>query len=889
MHSPLLSTKVLPPRRGRGTLPRPRLEQLIERIAEASLTVLRAPPGFGKSTLASTWAEAALARGGRVAWLNLDEADDTPERLLLYVAAAIQRGFDGTQGGHLLKDLSLIPAEHLSTMLVNDLESRDEQCFLFIDDYHCVPPATLVAGFENLVRFAPDNLHLVFCGRSDLPSALFAHAYADACLEVDAAQLRFDLDETRDLLLRSGGAAIDPTELMELHQSTEGWIAALRASLLTLRQRPAGSARLSNSISGLLDELLDRLPRELVEQLSKLAAVDKFSARLAEELTGTPNGQALIGDLDRRQLFLVSLDDQAHWFSFHPLFREHLRHRLPATELAGTLDKAARWFAGQQLWMDAVRTALATDDNDSARNWIAHCAMDMVERGDIIILLDWERQLHDRLLESPAQLKLALAWAAGLAMSSGNARRLLGEVRTALPGIEDDAQKTHLEWECRALEAMLLALEDRSEAGGRLASACLPYVQDRPWISNTLLNVLCYSHLLSCRWQEFYTMPPMASTPLDPTRYQFNQVYRLCLMGLGETLQGRFSQAAAIFEEAMRITASQHSNRAGARHPVLRALPASFLAGVRYLQGNFAEAERLSLENLDTVKITGFLDCAATLFITISRLSNSHASPQGARYFLEDGDRLAQTRAWPRMQAQLLLERTRVSLIEQKAHEAHACTAQLEALNLAHAPEVSAEISEYACLASLAALWCEACGLSRSADLEQAERLRHQAQQFNLRLMQLRLAGSLAMAHWRRRSTDRAVAYLLEVAELMEHCNAPQILADLPARQPLQQLVSHTLQVSGLNQALKSRLQSLQSGETDAAASQNASRMMITLTSKERHVLELVAQGKSNKEMAKLLGVTPETIKSHMKHIFSKLQVDSRAQAAVAAKACGLI
>ncbi|MCY1262712.1 HTH-type transcriptional regulator MalT [compost metagenome] len=889
MHSPLLSTKLLPPRRGRGTLPRPRLEQLIERIAESSLSVLRAPPGFGKSTLASTWAEAALARGGRVAWLNLDEADDTPERLLLYVAAAIRRGFDGGEDGDLLKELSLVPAVHLSTMLVNDLERRNEQCFLFIDDYHCVPPAALVAAFENLVRFAPDNLHLVFCGRSDLPAPLFAHAYADSCLEVDAGQLRFDLDETRDLLLRSGMTAIDPTELLELHDSTEGWIAALRASLLTLRQRPAGSARLANSISGLLDELLDRLPTELAEQLSKLGAVDKFNARLAEELTGTPNGQALIGDLDRRQLFLVTLDDRAQWFSFHPLFREHLRRRLPAAELAGTLDKAARWFAAQQLWTDAVRTALASGDSDSARAWIAHCAMEMVEYGDFLILLDWQRQLHDRLLEIPVQLKLALAWAAGLAMSTGNARQLLEEVRTALPDIDDPEQRSSLTWECQAMEAMLLALEDRSEAGGQLAAACLPHLRQRPWVSNTLLNVMSNSYLRSCRWQEFYTLPPMASTPLDPNRYQFNQVYRLCLLGLGEALQGRLSQAVAIFEEAMRITAPLQADRGIRRHPVLRALPASFLASIRYLQGNLVEAERLSLESIETVKISGFLDCAAILFITTSRLSGRHASPQGARYFLEEGDRLAQTRGWPRMQAQLLLERTRVSLTEHKPHEANACVAQLEALSQANPPEIAGQLSEFACLAILAALWCEASGLSRSADLEQAERLRQQAEQLNLRLMQLRLAASMAMVHWQRHAPERAATYLLQAAELMEHCDASQILADIPAQAALQQLLAHTLRGPAVSQALKARLQRMQPNEADPAASPSTARLMIALTGKERHVLELVAQGKSNKEMAKLLGVTPETIKSHMKHIFTKLQVDSRAQAAVAAKACGLI
>ncbi|MFR0693569.1 LuxR C-terminal-related transcriptional regulator [Enterobacterales bacterium AE_CKDN230030158-1A_HGKHYDSX7] len=889
MISPLLSTKLLPPRRGRGTLPRPRLEQLIEHIAESSVTVLRAPPGFGKSTLASTWAEAALARGGQVAWITLDEGDETPERVLLYVAAAMQRGFEGDGDSALLKELSLLSADHLSAMLVNDLERREKQCFLFIDDYHCIPEQTLSAAFDNLVRFAPDNLHLIFCGRSDLPASLFAHTYADGCLEVDAAQLRFDLDETRDLLLRAGTTGIGANELHELHNATEGWIAALRASLLTLRQRPAGATRLPNSISGLLDELIDQLPADLAQQLPRLVAVDKFNARLAEELTGARNGEALIADLERRQLFLATLDEKAEWFALHPLFREQLRRRLPSTELSQTLDKAARWFADQQLWMDAVRTALINGDDDSALAWISHCAMGMVERGDFIILLDWQRQLHDRLLESPPQLKLALAWAAGLAMSSIDARRLLGEVHTALPGIESSAQRERLNRECQALEAMLMALDDKAEAGGELASACLPHLQDRPWISNTLINVICFSHLHACRWQEFYTLPPLAVTPLDPTRYLFNQVYRLCLMGFGEAMQGRFSQATTLFEEALRVTTATQSDAGVRRHSVLRALPASFLAGIRYLQGNVSEAERLSLECIETVKISGFLDCAGALFITTSRLSSGHASPQGARYFLEEGDRLAQTRSWPRLHAQLLLERTRVSLLEQKQHEASACVNQLESLAHLHAIDAGEQISEYACLASLAALWCEAYGVQQRADLERADRLRQQAQRLNLRLMQIRLAASLALAHWRRKNLETAATYLQETAELMEFCNAPQILIDLPAQQALQQLIAHTLRLPTLKPALKTRLQRLQTEEFDVVSSQNASRMAITLTSKERHVLELVAQGKSNKEMAKLLGITPETIKSHMKHIFSKLQVDSRAQAAVVAKACGLI
>lgn len=881
--SPLLATKLMPPRRGRGTLPRPRLEQLIERIAECSLTVLKAPPGFGKSTLASAWAESALARGAHVAWLTLDEADDSPERLLLYAAAAIQRGFDSDEDASPLKDLSLIPAEHLATLLLNDLERRQQHCYLFIDDYHCVTADNLIAAFDGLIRYAPDNLHLVFCGRSDLPSTLFAHTYSDALLEVDASELRFDLDETRDLTLRAGLDALEPTELLDLHQATEGWIAALRASLLNLRQRPVGGPRLAKSITGLLDELLGRLPQELATRLTTLAALDKFNPALAEHLTGDSDGQALIAELERLQLFITGLDQSDEWFSLHPLFREHLRRRLAPSELNHLRRMAADWFATHQAWMDAVRSALAAGDTDSALQWIANCAMGMVERGDFIILLDWQRQLQDRLLQCPMELKLALAWAAGLGMSGENARQLLTEVHTELDALGRSGEQDPLYWECRAMEAMALAIEDHPEAGGQLATACLPHLIERPWVYNTLLNVICFSHLHASRWEAFYSVPPILKEPLEHRRYLFNQVYRLTLMGLGEMLQGRFSQAAAIFEEGLRLANEQSHG-----HPVLRALPSGFLAALRYQQGRLDDAAQLAFEHLEIVKLGGYLDCVAGLLLTTNRLSSRRTAQQGVRHLLEDGERLAQIRHWPRLQAHLLMERTRVSLLEHKGAEALACAQQLENLLEQQSIEAPEEAGHFRFMACQAALWCEAAGLPRSADLQQVEQVCSHALQDNRRLMLINLVAGLAQVHWQRKQPDTAVACLLDAVQLVESSGARQMLADLPEREILLQVANHALQ-RRLSQQQQAQLQRLLPDGQGSIEPPTLAQPTIALTSKERHVLELVAQGKSNKEMAKLLGIAPETIKSHMKNIFTKLQVDSRAQAAVAAKAAGLI
>ncbi|PCD01432.1 LuxR C-terminal-related transcriptional regulator [Halopseudomonas pelagia] len=877
MISPLLRTKLVPPRQGRGTLPRPRLEQLIERVAETTLTVIKAPPGFGKSTLASAWAEAAVVRGARVAWLSLDEADNTSERLLRYVAAAVERGFEGDDEAELPKDLSLIPAGHLSTLLLNALARRREQCFLFIDDYHCVPEPVLTEALEQLIRFAPDNLHLVLCGRTNLPACLFAHIYCHACLEVNTDQLRFDVEETRDLLLRTGVPILDASDVLDLHAATEGWITALRASLINHPQRRADNPRLTKSISGVFDELINRLTPELSAQLPHLAAVKKFNAPLVERLIDGAEGRTFIAELERLQLFITGLDETGEWFSLHPLFCEHLQRRLSPQDIIAALRRAAWWFADQSAWTDAVRCALAAGDNDSAQEWIAYCAMGMVERGDFAILLDWQRQLRDRLLRPSVALRLALAWAAGLAMSCTEAREQLESVRSESTQIEN----SELYWECQALEGMILSMEDHSEAGGRLAQASLQHLERSPWIYNTLLNVVCFSHLHANNWEAFYSVPPVLYPPSDSHRCLFNKVYRLCVVGLGEHVQGRLSQAAATYKEGLRL-----ANDEAWGHPVLRALPSSFLATVRYQQGDLVEAGRLNLKSTELIKLGGSLDCVVSTIITASRLSSHNAAEQRARHYLDEGERLAHSRDWPRLSAELLLERTRISLLENKQHEALACARKLEALNAAASP---GQWEGYSYQTTLAILWCEAAGLPLQASTGAAEALIEGAERSNRRLMQLQLNAGLALLHWRRNAPDGAIDYLLEACRLAEACEAPQLLADFPVREALEELAAHGLERKALSDSQQAQLKRYALPSRESRTNAILQHAAIGLTGKERNILALVAQGKSNKEMARLLGITPETVKSYMKNIFAKLGVNNRAQAAAAAMANGLI
>lgn len=883
-YSPPLATKFIAPRISKGILPRPRLEQLIEQLAEATITVLKAPPGFGKSTLASIWSDLVQAKGARVAWMTLDEADDTPERLLLNVAIAIQRGIDGCEEMTLPKHLSLVPKQHMLTLLLNQVERRDEQCFLFVDDYHCVFDETLVEAFDGLIRHAPENLHLVFCGRSDLPTALAAHTYGDALFEVGAGDLRFTPEEVRDLALKAGLDNLGPTELMELHNATEGWVAALRANLLNLRQRPEDSPRLAKNITGLLNELISSLSYDFAEKLTRLAAVDKFNAALADHLTEDNQGFSLIAELERLQLFITGLDRKGEWFSLHPIFREHLRSHIQPGELDNIRKRAASWLAEQKLWTDAVRTALSAGDTDSARTWIANCAMDVVEQGDFMILLDWERELQGRLLQCPPELKLAQAWAAALAMRAERAHQLLKEAFTELDTMKNNEGKPSLYWECQAVKALTLATEDLFDASGKLAAECLPHLVNRHWVYNTLLNVISFSHLQNRRWVEFYSMPPIIKEPLEPGRFLFNQVYRLCLMGLSEMQQGNIHVALSVFEEALSLA----KERSG-YHPFLRALPSAFLATLHYQQGRLDEAFRKAFEHIDIVQVSGFLDCVASLLITTSRLSSQNPQHHRARGLIEEGERLAHARNWPRLQMHLLLERTRVSLLDGRTSEAQACTKQLQTLLDQCQADEPASAYEYSYAACQASLWCEASGLVSHVDLDQVEVMISKARKNNLKILELNLTASVAQIHWQRDQHEAASSKLLRAIELVDFSGTHQILRDHPKRDNLVKIATHTLRAFEPSLQQQVMLEQLIDELSNFSDTSDSLLATIALTNKERQVLELVALGKSNKEIAKLLGVGPETVKSHMKNIFVKLQVDSRAQAAVIAKAAGVI
>lgn len=881
--APLLATKLRPPRRARGVMPRPRLDAYLDAIGQRRLTVVTAPPGFGKTTAALAWVDAFAGRGARVAWLSLGPEDDDPAHFMTYLEAAFGVSVPGLAQdgiGRIAASYSL-PLEQRLSWLIDGLDTCDTEVFLFLDDFQTIARTEIHSAVSFLLRHAPAGMHLVLLSREDVPLDLAPWRARDELFELDGAALLFTGSETEQLVQRSELGQLGSNEVPTLQALTGGWIAALRATLATVRsqgsdgqylQRLGGAPR---PIASLFADLLEQLPPSLVRFLECICVSERQSAGLAEQLSGEGNGQAALETLERQQLFFSAQDEQGHWYVFHQLFREfllrRLRERAPADYLA-LQRKAADWFAGQEMWAEAIHHALAAEDIAQALAWIERHAMLLVGDGDILTLLTWEKLLGAHLVERPLRLRLAFAWALGLAMACDRAVALLDGVEADLVRKTDGADEA-LRLECVALRAVLLGERGEYEQAQVLAEQCRGAQAVQPWVPNAILNVIAGGHLHACRWEALYAMPPPAGDPhARRSRDRTSLVYRLSILGLAEYRQGHLDEAERHLEQAMALGRGD-----GESSDVLLALPAPTLALVYYEKNQLALAEQLNAAHMDVNRRVGPIDGLSGCYRVASRVARLNGQSARARTLLDEAERIATARGWHRVTAAACLERTRYCLLDGRDTEAAACIHRLEAL-AADAAKPSLEYLDLSRDAVLARAWRDLADANHAAAARSLEPQLRAARASGKLLDQLRTGTALALAWLGSGREAEALRLFLDLCRRAAEVGAERSILDQPVA--IDDLVARALSHARDNGAVAPVLTFL----TRLAAGLAVTALpppieTEALSPRERHILQLISQGQSNKEIARNLGIAAETVKSHVKKIFQKLGVQSRAQA----------
>ncbi|HEX4716947.1 MAG TPA: LuxR C-terminal-related transcriptional regulator [Thermoleophilaceae bacterium] len=417
----MFATKLVVPQPPPVTVRRPRLLDALDGAATHPFTLVSAPAGSGKTALVASWLSEGRAPG-TVAWLSLGKEDDDRRGFWTAVVTALKPALAIARGPaappRVRIDL-LLPA------LVEALAEPGDPVVLVLDDFHEVEQLAVMDDLQTLLDYAPSRLRLVVLTRSDPPLRLQRLRVAGRMCEIRAQDLAFTLEETRELIAALDLAVADD-DLDTLCKSTAGWAAGLRLAALSLEGDPDphafidGFAGTDHAVSDyLMSEVISRQAPAARTFLLRTSVPDRFTADLVKALTQQSDGDDLLSALMHRDGLITPLDGAGGWYSYHPMFLEVLRLELARAmpdEVAPLHRRAALWFRTQDSPHEAIRHAVAAHDWDLSAEIIGEHWVHLVIRGEGPMLRDALAAIPEDVTRASPELALALA---GIQLDAG--------------------------------------------------------------------------------------------------------------------------------------------------------------------------------------------------------------------------------------------------------------------------------------------------------------------------------------------------------------------------------------------------------------------------------------------------------------------------------------
>jgi LuxR family maltose regulon positive regulatory protein len=890
MAVPLLATKLYIPRPRADLVPRPRL---IRRLDEGlrldrRLTLVSAPAGSGKTTLLSEWF-AALRRAGeagppaevRTAWLSLDHEDNEPARFWTYFFAAVGSAGEGLgeSAQQMLQAPQTPPAPLLLTALINEIAGLPYHVILALDDFHLVSDEAILEGIAFLLEHQPRQLHLALATRVDPPVPIVRLRARGQLTEVRIDDLAFIVDEAISFLNERMGLDLSREEVKALESRTEGWVVGLQLAALSLQGR-ADRRAFIEAFAGSHHFVLEYLVAEVLNQQSEptqrfllqTSALDRLcgplcdALRYGEGMASSRKGDSdtVLSRLERKNLFVVPLDDEHHWYRYHHLFSDLLRNRLEEEaspeQIADLYVRASAWHEANGTLEEAVKYALKARDFERVARLAEQAAQASLLDSRLTLLLYWLEVLPEEVLHAHPRLQIYRAWALYMNGHLARAQKMLQSSQEALAGLPSSPENDALREELTTL-LTIIGLVARGFMCG---------------VNNQLEEAA----------QTCETARAMA---LD-AGYVFLAAQATEGLALARYHQGRLRASAESCRQV--IALSEQSSGAGwpAAHAPLAASGYVELAGVYMEWNDLDTAADLQEKALDLCRQVGVTQTLSETYVAQSRLKQARGDLEGAVGALQEAERVSRIEgAYSLANFRLSTQRARLHLVTGRPDDVIRWVQQVETAFAPGVADVSLPVSSREIIQTMLARAYLAQGEAEEA-LAVLEPLLPRAIAAGASLRVIEVCLLKALAFQALGDVPAALASLERALALAEPEGYVRLFLD---EGPRAARLLYRAAEQGILPAYAGRLLAAfpEAGAAPMTPRVAASRPVLVepLTEREREILELIAEGLTNQEIARRLVLSVGTVKVHAHNIYGKLGVSGRTRALAKARELGLL
>ncbi len=895
---PLLRTKLFVPFVGARRVARPGLIDAINRSLHLALILVSAPAGFGKTTLLVEWAAQAKLP---VAWLSLDAGDNDPNRFLRYVIAALKAALGGQDAAicaasqAMLQAVQPVPIEAILISLVNDLTDIPGSFALVLDDFQFIASTTVNEALTFILERLPPQAHLIVASRADPSIPLHRLRAGQRLFEIRTDRLRFTGDEAEAFMNTVMEVSLSREDISVLLNRTEGWIAGLQMAALSMRgiadqgafiQAFSGSHRYI--LEYLLEEVLNRQPENIQAFLLQTSVLDQLCGPLCDALIGDAGkSQQILQYLERSNIFLIALDEVHNWYRYHHLFANLLQARLEQhhPEILPSLHlRASQWYEEAGLPETAVVHALSAHDTQRAAQLVEHNAIKILSQGEMSTLLRLFERIPETILDGSSRLSVLRALALTLSGQFGGAETQIADLESRFLRDETRQDRSEIQGSVALMRGLIADVRgDMTSAVelARRADALLP--------ADSLAERSIIPFVLGDGY--------FATGELDQAEHAFRMIQKigqasgnlwtiavaLHKMALLKRVQGKLNEAWALYDEAIRVAGERKGQQYGSLGAVF--VGKSDILRERNELRAAQEMATQAIRNMGhwqspTDLVTGYYTLAR-ISLALGQIAQAETAIGKAQETAETGNIFPMTRqTLDACQVRLWLATGNFELANRSWSDK-----QLDGKGIPDASEIGYTTElEWITLSRVLIARDEP-----GAALQLLKTLADAAEAGGRFGRLIEIQALRAVVLWRSRKNEQAFEVLGKCLALAETEGYVRIFVDEGGSME-ELLQAYRTRREGSLRAYTDRLLNVfrMSGGSTRLQTQ-PDLIGEALSNREIEVLQLLAAGLSNQEIADRLVLSKGTVKTHTHNLYGKLKVQTRTQAIARAKELNLI